>query len=39
VGCSFGHITECLAEEPAIAEIHTFDTDPAFVAITPRSRR
>ncbi len=34
VGCSFGHITECLAEEPAIAEIHAFDTDPAFVAIT-----
>src|SRR5882724_6159196 len=27
VGCSFGHITECLAEDPAIAEIHAFDTD------------
>jgi SAM-dependent methyltransferase len=34
VGCSFGHITECLAEEPAITDIHAFDTDPAFVAIT-----
>src|SRR5262245_18749148 len=34
VGCSFGHITECLSEEPAVAEIHAFDTDPAFVAIT-----
>lgn len=34
VGCSFGHITERLAEEPEVAEIHTFDTDPAFVAIT-----
>lgn len=34
VGCSFGHITECLAEEPEVAEVHAFDTDPAFVAIT-----
>src|SRR6266511_5510918 len=34
VGCSFGHITECLAEAPEVAELHTFDTDPAFVAIT-----
>jgi len=34
VGCSFGHITECLAEEPDVAELYTFDTDPAFVAIT-----
>ena len=34
VGCSFGHITECLAEEPEVAEVYTFDTDPAFVAIT-----
>jgi 2-polyprenyl-3-methyl-5-hydroxy-6-metoxy-1,4-benzoquinol methylase len=33
VGCSFGHITECLAEAPEIAEIHAFDTDPAFVEI------
>jgi SAM-dependent methyltransferase len=34
VGCSFGHITECLAETPEVAELYTFDTDPAFVAIT-----
>jgi SAM-dependent methyltransferase len=34
VGCSFGHITECLAEAPEFSEIHCFDTDPAFVAIT-----
>ncbi|HEV8437227.1 MAG TPA: class I SAM-dependent methyltransferase [Methylomirabilota bacterium] len=34
VGCSFGHITECLAEAPEVAEVHAFDTDPAFVAIT-----
>ncbi len=34
VGCSFGHITEYLAEQPEIAEIRTFDTDPAFVTIT-----
>ena len=33
VGCSFGHITECLAEVPEVAEVHAFDTDPAFVAI------
>src|SRR5438093_7900481 len=34
VGCSFGHVTEYLAEQPEIATIHAFDTDPAFVAIT-----
>jgi len=34
VGCSFGHITECLSEDEAITEVHSFDTDPAFVAIT-----
>src|SRR5215467_14308944 len=34
VGCSFGHITECLSEDPAVTEVHSFDTDPAFVAIT-----
>jgi SAM-dependent methyltransferase len=34
IGCSFGHITEWLAERPEVARIHTFDTDPAFVAIT-----
>jgi SAM-dependent methyltransferase len=33
VGCSFGHVTECLAEQPEIADIRAFDTDPAFVAI------
>lgn len=33
VGCSFGHVTEYLAEEPAVREIHAFDTDLAFVAI------
>jgi 2-polyprenyl-3-methyl-5-hydroxy-6-metoxy-1,4-benzoquinol methylase len=30
VGCSFGHITESLAERPEVREITTFDTDPAF---------
>ena len=34
VGCSFGHLTEYLAEQPEVAAIVTFDTDPAFVAIT-----
>ena len=34
VGCSFGHITEYLADQPEISAITTFDTDPAFVAIT-----
>jgi SAM-dependent methyltransferase len=34
VGCSFGHITESLAEAPEVEELYTFDTDPAFVAIT-----
>ena len=33
VGCSFGHITEYLAEQPEVREISTFDTDPSFVAI------
>ncbi len=33
VGASFGHMTEYLAEQPEIAEIHCFDTDPAFVDI------
>lgn len=33
VGCSFGHMTEYLAEQPEVAEIHCFDTDPAFVGI------
>jgi 2-polyprenyl-3-methyl-5-hydroxy-6-metoxy-1,4-benzoquinol methylase len=34
VGCSFGHITECLAEEPLFREVYCFDTDRAFVDIT-----
>jgi len=34
VGCSFGHVTEYLVEQPEVAAITTFDTDPAFVAIT-----
>lgn len=33
VGASFGHMTEYLAEQPEMAEIHCFDTDPAFVDI------
>src|SRR5262245_2432645 len=33
IGCSFGHITEYLEEQRAVARIHTFDTDPDFVAI------
>jgi SAM-dependent methyltransferase len=34
VGCSFGHMTEYLAEQPEVAAIRTFDTDPAFVEMT-----
>lgn len=34
VGCSSGHITEYLAEQAEVAALDTFDTDPAFVAIT-----
>jgi SAM-dependent methyltransferase len=33
VGCSFGHMTEYLAEQPEIDALSTFDTDPAFVDI------
>jgi len=33
IGCSFGHMTEYLAEQPEVGGIWTFDTDPAFVAI------
>lgn len=33
VGSSFGHMTEYLDEQPEVAEIHCFDTDPAFVEI------
>jgi SAM-dependent methyltransferase len=34
VGCSFGHMTEYVAEQPEVTAVHTFDTDAAFVAIT-----
>jgi SAM-dependent methyltransferase len=33
VGCSFGHMTEYVAEQPEVAEIRCFDTDPVFVDI------
>jgi SAM-dependent methyltransferase len=33
VGCSFGHMTEYLAEQPEVAALCTFDTDPAFVEL------
>ena len=33
VGCSFGHMTEYLAEQREIATIHAFDADPQFVEI------
>jgi SAM-dependent methyltransferase len=34
VGCSFGHMTEYLAEQPEVAALTTFDTDAAFVELT-----
>ncbi len=34
VGCSAGHITECLNEQGCVAEIYSFDVDRAFVDIT-----
>lgn len=34
VGCSFGHITEYLNEQPTVGAIWTFDSDPAFVEMT-----
>jgi SAM-dependent methyltransferase len=34
VGCSFGHMTEYLAEQPEVAALTTFDTDRAFVELT-----
>ncbi len=34
IGCSFGHMTEYLAEQPEVGSIVAFDTDPAFVTIT-----
>jgi 2-polyprenyl-3-methyl-5-hydroxy-6-metoxy-1,4-benzoquinol methylase len=33
VGCSFGHMTEYLAEQPEVATVTAFDVDPDFVAI------
>lgn len=33
VGCSFGHITEYVAEQPVVTRIVSFDADPAFVEI------
>jgi SAM-dependent methyltransferase len=38
IGCSFGHMTEYLAEQPEIATIDTFDTDRAFVDIARAKR-
>lgn len=38
VGCSFGHMTEYLAEQPEVATIDTFDTDPVFVDIVRAKR-
>ncbi len=38
VGCSFGHMTEYLAEQPEVATIDTFDTDPAFIDIIRAKR-
>lgn len=34
VGCSFGHITEYLDDQPLVAGIWTFDSDAAFVEMT-----
>jgi len=34
IGCSFGHMTEYVAEQPEVGELYTLDTDPAFVAMT-----
>src|SRR3990172_9393181 len=33
-GCSFGHITEYLNEQPLVAEIHAYDVDRPFVDMT-----
>jgi SAM-dependent methyltransferase len=33
VGCSFGHMTEYVAEQPDVASIVTFDTDPVFAEV------
>ena len=34
IGCSFGHMTEYLAEQPEVAALSTYDTDQAFVELT-----
>lgn len=34
IGCSFGHNTEYVDEQPLVAEICAVDVDPAFVAMT-----
>jgi 2-polyprenyl-3-methyl-5-hydroxy-6-metoxy-1,4-benzoquinol methylase len=34
IGCSFGHNTEYLDEQPVVAEIEAIDVDPAFVEMT-----
>jgi SAM-dependent methyltransferase len=34
VGCSFGHMTEYLAEQPEVTALTSFDTDAAFVELT-----
>ena len=39
VGCSFGHMTEYLAERPEVASISTFDSDNAFVEIANTKTR
>lgn len=33
VGCSFGHMTEYVAEQPETEALSTFDTDPTFVTL------
>jgi SAM-dependent methyltransferase len=33
IGCSAGHMTEYLCEQPEVASINAFDTDPDFVDI------
>jgi SAM-dependent methyltransferase len=33
IGCSFGHMTEYVAEQSEVATLSTYDTDPAFVEL------
>jgi SAM-dependent methyltransferase len=33
VGCSFGHLTEYLADQPEVAQLWCLETDPTFAAI------